>query len=147
MKTLPQLIARTDAFRIQNAKYVKLTQMQSGRNAEGFAYIASRARSTKVVTHQGKLMPLANSPTYLTAIMFLDSKLNCKVTCSCPDFMFMWEVALNNKGAADIDYSNGAAPIMKNPRMVPGVCKHTVALYQRILPQLIAAQAKNKAKG
>ena len=47
-----------------------------------------------------------------------------KVSCTCDDYWATWEYALHRKGAADIKFSNGEKPIDKNPKLIPGVCKH-----------------------
>lgn len=52
-----------------------------------------------------------------------------KVSCNCPDYWSTWEVALHKKGSADIRYSNGDPPDTKNPRMIPGCCKHLFAVF------------------
>jgi len=55
------------------------------------------------------------------------------VDCDCEDFMYFWEYALNRKKAARLTRSNGEPPVDKNPRMVPGVCKHVYALGEKLL--------------
>lgn len=50
----------------------------------------------------------------------------CKVSCSCMDFLFTDEVSLFKRANADIRFSNGELPVIKNPRMVPQVCKHLI---------------------
>jgi len=56
-----------------------------------------------------------------------------QVSCSCPDFMYTWEVALHNKGAAPIMYSNGEPPEERNPKELSGVCKHLYAVMGAML--------------
>jgi hypothetical protein len=65
---------------------------------------------------------------YATMIDFIDLKDHVKVTCSCPDYCFMFEVALYRKGAADLIYSNGRMPNEKNSNRVPGMCKHLIRM-------------------
>ena len=60
------------------------------------------------------------------------SKGNVKVSCECPDYWATWEVALKRQGAADIHFSNGDRPLVKNPSMVPGCCKHLYRLLHNI---------------
>jgi hypothetical protein len=55
-----------------------------------------------------------------------DSK--CKVSCSCLDFLFTDEVSLFKRANSDVRFSNGELPVIKNPRMIPQVCKHLVHL-------------------
>lgn len=56
----------------------------------------------------------------------------CKVSCSCSDFMYVDEVALFKKANADIYFSNGELPVIKNPKMVPQLCKHLVYLLEHV---------------
>jgi hypothetical protein len=55
-----------------------------------------------------------------------------KVSCDCEDFWARWEYALNRNGAADIRFSNGQPPVEKNPRRVPGACKHVFKVLKAI---------------
>lgn len=55
-----------------------------------------------------------------------------KVSCTCDDFWSVWEFALNKKGAANIKYCNGEPPLIKNPRLVAGCCKHIYAVLKGI---------------
>jgi hypothetical protein len=48
------------------------------------------------------------------------------VSCSCPDFLYRWEVALAARNNSSVIYSNGAYPKQTNPQMTPGVCKHVL---------------------
>ncbi len=56
----------------------------------------------------------------------------CKVSCSCEDFLFTDEVALHKRGNADIYFSNGEDPVIKNPKMRPQICKHLIAVLKEI---------------
>ncbi len=55
------------------------------------------------------------------------------VSCSCPDFMYRWEVALAVKNAAKVKYSNGAYPKITNPKGKTSICKHLVAIAEDVL--------------
>jgi len=46
--------------------------------------------------------------------------------CSCGRYKFVWNYALNQRGAAIKDRTNGEAPIVTNPGEIPGICKHGV---------------------
>jgi hypothetical protein len=50
--------------------------------------------------------------------------------------MYRWEVALHNKEAAEIEYSNGEWPDSTNPNGKAKWCKHLEALFQKIRPKL-----------
>lgn len=62
----------------------------------------------------------------------INEQKRVQVSCDCEDFCFTWEVALWSWGAAKIIYSNGEHPIVKNPGLVPGCCKHVVAVLREI---------------
>jgi len=54
--------------------------------------------------------------------------LPVELSCSCPDYMYRWEVANHKVGSAQIFHSNGKNPDKTNPTFRPGLCKHLIAL-------------------
>lgn len=50
------------------------------------------------------------------------------VQCSCENFVYVFEYANASVGASRLIYSNGEPPLMTNPRLAPGCCKHLIAL-------------------
>lgn len=46
--------------------------------------------------------------------------------CSCPYYTYNLEVVLARYNSSTIRYSNGQRPIVRNPRMIPHLCKHLV---------------------
>lgn len=50
-----------------------------------------------------------------------------KAICDCENYKYVWEVALIKQKSAVKCYSNGKKPIITNPMMKPGICKHLVA--------------------
>lgn len=52
------------------------------------------------------------------------------LTCSCAYFLYYLEVALARYGNTSIINSDGSAPVEKNPRQVPYLCKHLFAASQ-----------------
>ena len=59
---------------------------------------------------------------YVAVAKWLNSRGHIDLSCSCPDFMYTYEVALKRKGAAQIKYSDGELPVDRNPRAIPGAC-------------------------
>jgi hypothetical protein len=55
--------------------------------------------------------------------------------CDCSYFLFHCEVALTRFESSSIINSNGQPPIHTNPRKIPRICKHIIALIS-IQPQL-----------
>ncbi len=60
------------------------------------------------------------------------------VHCSCPYYLYHCEVVNAKHKSSDIINSNGQLPLVRNPRMIPHVCKHLVAMAR------IAVKAKAK---
>lgn len=50
------------------------------------------------------------------------------VSCPCENYTFTWEYANAAHGCSRIVYSNGEPPVMTNPNLAPGLCKHLAAL-------------------
>lgn len=142
MLTLPEIIRRTPDTRKVASKYVRLEKVIKGYNDIGQAFIAAQSYSThRFDPTIKKWKPVTSKTKYVTVVTFLNRKLQCKVSCSCGDFTYRAEVALHRKGAADIEYSNGAPPIITNPRLRAFGCKHLVKLYEtKIKPQLKPAK-------
>ena len=140
MLNLTQMTRRTDKRRVGNATYVVMRNVKTGHwksgPDRGLAYIAAQTSSTHVQDQHGQLIPNPDKNTYVTAITFVDRQLNVKASCSCPDYLFRWEWANWNRKAADIEYSNGDSPDITNPTYKPSLCKHLVALAERIMDKL-----------
>ena len=101
-----------------------------------------------IKTKGGHLVVKADCPsasrsdlTFKVWVTFLDIsdpkqiKDTCKVhaQCSCERYLYMWEFANATHNAARIFYGNGDAPVIRNPRQIPGLCKHLVALVEQII--------------
>ena len=56
-----------------------------------------------------------------------------KVDCTCSRYMFVWNYALNKAGAAIVDRTNGEPPVVTNPNLKPGICKHGLIALQFLL--------------
>lgn len=136
MLTFPQIIKLGGKYRDQNARFVRLVRLKTGYTPEGFAFAACQSYSTHHINPKGLRVVNPDRRRYVTVVKFLDAKLHCQVSCSCPDFMYTAEYVLNKRGAAQIEYSNGEAPDIKNPAQVVMVCKHLIRLYQEIQTKL-----------
>lgn len=136
MLNLKQLLRRTDDGRQARSRYVKITGLKTGYLSSGLGYVASKSMSTHRVNDQGKLVKVSDPRHHITVITFIDKKLNVHCACSCEDNTFRWEFANAQKNAAEIEYSNGEAPTTTNPMLRNSLCKHMVALVNRIRPKL-----------
>ena len=125
---IDQIIGKTFGMRRESAGYVKTVQFKTGKDKDGHPYAAAQTYSTMVVNVHRKVVPAQDRNKYVSKITYLDKKLNVKLMCTCPDFMFTWEVALAKAKAADIMFSNGEPPDERNPGYVAGCCKHIIAL-------------------
>ena len=134
--TATQLFARTTMDRIERARHVKLLKTKIGHDADGYGFVAAQTTTVRKIDEKGRLIRVKNGPKYVTMITFFDKYLHCRISCSCDDNLFRWEVSNTLRKASEIEYSNGDLPVMTNPKLNPGMCKHLVALYQSIRSRL-----------
>ena len=121
--TMEQILKRTPANRKDKAVYVKIKELKSRKTS--YSTIVYKAKTTSSHTTTG-VKKRGQQSTYVTTIE-TNGKM-CVVSCSCEDFAYRWEVALNKKKAARIEYSNGEPPVDTNPSLIPGCCGHLVSL-------------------
>lgn len=136
MFNIHQISKKTNRKRRENARYVRLLQVKKGRTPNGLGFIAAQSYSTHIIDEHGRPVRQETPHKYVTMILFVDDKLNVKVSCSCADFLYRWEWALWNRGAADIEYSNGDSPEINNPQYKISSCKHLFKLYEHIKSQI-----------
>lgn len=146
MLTIQQIARKTSRLRQEGARYVKITQVKKGYLTNGHGYIAGACYSTHTIGQDGKAHVNNEPSKYVTVIEFVDAQLHVKVSCSCGDFTFRYEWALWNRGASDIEYSNGDSPDTTNPSYKPAMCKHAYALFNKIKDKLPAPQPASKSK-
>jgi hypothetical protein len=122
-----KIIRDTNKYKSDRAgrtAYVKVVGLRGGRSrTTHLMTFVARTSSPELyfmkwVVHQ-----------YATTVVFIDDT-RVKLSCSCPDFKFMWEWGLWRAGSAEMRYGNGAPPHKKNPRAgsLTGSCKHTMKL-------------------
>ena len=122
------IYANSIAYSSKNVGDVTVVMLKEGK-VKGWPGVIS-----KTVTVDGKSRPR----TYNHHIVARDFSPKLRfskavhVSCQCPDFCFRWEYALHSHGAADIKFCNGEPPIIKNPSMIPGMCKHGLAVMEQI---------------
>lgn len=127
-----QIVRRVNRRRRENAQYVRILQMKKGRTPNGLGFVACQSYSTHIINEHGRPVRQDTPHKYITMILFVDDKLNVKTSCSCYDYQFRWEWALWNRGASDIEYSNGDSPDITNPTYKYACCKHLYKLYLQI---------------
>lgn len=118
--TFEQIFRKTPSDRIAKAESIKITSVKQGvSKASGNPKILSNTTSVD--------RTLTTRVKYTTTLEVLP-KSKVLVSCSCDDFLHRWEYALSKKGSARVSYGNGEPPVKTNPRLVPGACKHVIAL-------------------
>lgn len=136
MLTIQQIVKKANRLRLEGARYVRITDVKKGYDSQGRGFVAAASYSTHLIGEDGRPVANPHPHKYVSVITFLDTKLHVQVSCSCADFLYRWEVALHDKGAAEIEYSNGAYPTMTNPQGRHATCKHLISLYRKIEKKL-----------
>lgn len=125
---MQQIIDKSPNNRKDKATYVKIKEVKKVKTAHKTVIFKAKTSST----HDNVGNPKRGSgSTYVTSVE-TNGKMSV-VSCSCEDFAYRWEVALNKKKAARIQYSNGEDPVDTNPRMIPGCCAHLIRFGQVLL--------------
>ena len=139
MLTLKKMESQTPGKIFNNSKITKIISLRKGRTKIGARYVVAKTSTPDL--YYGK------APVYDTSILVLKrkpcavkvplknlriSQAYVKVACSCPYFTF-WgcEVPLYKSDAADIFYSNGKDPNIRNPAQRRWVCKHLLVLFKK----------------
>lgn len=125
MLTFRQILEKCLPNRLRKAEFVKIIEAKQRKNPEGYPMVIAKVKSVQKA--DGKDKKPSETNTYVASIEVLP-KGYVVLSCSCDDFLYMWEVALRKNGAARVEYSNGKLPQDKNPEMRPGCCGHLVAL-------------------
>lgn len=115
---------------LKNATYAKIKTFKGFAKDENdriWAYAITY--STKV--YDAKTGLWVRKPIeYYDTFIAINKKGGVILSCSCDDFKYRHEVALHKKGASEIEYSNGQAPIVTNPREHWTCCKHCLRFYK-----------------
>lgn len=128
--TAKQLLKQTPSFVRWNGAYVKPVKLKIRVN-NGIRHYSTVTRT--VDENEGK------PRKHIQSIYLMNqSKLsinNCRVhvSCDCDFFLYYCEVALFRIGSASIIYSNGKAPNVTNPRMIPFCCKHLYVVMKKLI--------------
>ena len=125
------------------AKYAKMQTFHARRDMSGDVPKGATGRrvilAETYTTHDHNGNPKQKATLHYQIIVGYSTQLKdrlwtnkCKVSCSCEDFLYTDEVALHKRGNADIYFSNGEDPVIKNPKMRPQICKHLIAVLKEI---------------
>ena len=110
---------------IRNSMYVK-PKLSGSRVIRGKT-ITSIPWENESREHFQSIKP--KDPSYKGKIVDCPSVV---VTCDCKRYQFYWEYALHHNLAAKIIHCNGNPPIITNPLLVPGCCKHLYVIMQAL---------------
>ena len=124
--TIKQIMAKAGPQRKAASAYVDITSTKVKKNKDGMPMVVCKTQSKTTLQKKGtdskiKIKPKGAANTYVTTVEVYPSN-KVIVSCSCDDFLYTWETALNLKGAARLEYSNGEMPNEKNPGNTPGCC-------------------------
>lgn len=131
MPSIKQLYRASAPYSRNGAADVDLTSVKSVTTKGGFpavkckAHTVSSRRKRKhdtwfVGKEQNKL---------------LHKQKNVLAQCSCENYMYTWEYANAQHGAARIIYSNGDPAVVVNPNNQEGLCRHLCRLAEEIFRQ------------
>lgn len=115
-----QLIKKVAKTQLNNSKYVQIKSVKKSKTKPLVKFTTiTKEPGEQPRTHIQRIY--ATDPNYQGPLYLCPS---IRVTCSCGNFLFQWEVSNAYRGISDIVYSNGDFPIVTNPNLKPGVCKH-----------------------
>jgi hypothetical protein len=119
--SIDQIIRITPRSRRENAAHVHIVGARRVRRRNGGIQIISMTVENGTRRHQQEIRVV--NPQW-TGLFTDPSNGGVILTCDCSDWMFTWEWVMAQHGAAEIIHGNGDPPHIKNPNMIPGVCKH-----------------------
>lgn len=125
---LNQLVNKSDKMRKANARLVRVVGYKTGFDKKKIPTAVAKTYTPKEYVIGMRLRRARDQNKYVSSIKFLNKKLDVKVSCSCPDYMYRFEWANAQLGASDIIYGNGDPPDVTNAEHRPGMCKHLLAL-------------------
>lgn len=115
-----QLIRKVAKTQLANSQYVQIKSVQRNKNKPLLKFTTiTREPNQKPRVHVQRIY--ATDPNY-TGPLYLCPSI--RVACDCGNNLFQWEIANAYHGVSDVIYSNGDFPIVTNPSLRPGCCKH-----------------------
>lgn len=140
MLSLGKMLRSTARKIWRNARGIKVRTVSSrwGRTPDKLNYfeVLIKAKSTtaslrpgihKVVPHNVIIRQYGADPVALAAGGIKTTNPSW-VHCDCEHFLFTCEYALTSYGSSSIIDSNGKPPVFTNPKLLPCICKHIIAV-------------------
>jgi hypothetical protein len=128
--SLRQLVRATPRYFINSAVDVHLRKVQTKKTATGRPVLYGQAVTAD---HYRADRVRRIHEVYIVGMDDDDTKpvtrhKHVLIQCSCERYVYYFEYANAVHGAARLIYSNGNAPVVTNPGLAPGCCKHLIAL-------------------
>lgn len=134
--TFDQLFRYSEPKRIVRSADVKGPPLDIDSYRDAVYYIfnfKSNVTNTTGLRHRGYVKffrPRSRTPVPL-------HKLECLVDCECPDYRYRWAWANKQRrsgavGPQSLNQAWNRAPRITNPRAIPGLCKHILAMREYI---------------
>lgn len=141
--TLRKLLRGTPRLMMNNSIDVELVEFKRVKTKSGMPAIKAvvvtndpfrpgkvrRVHNTFII---GADKAADNSPDLKTPI---NKHKKVIVSCACESYVFTFEYANAAYGASRIVYGNGEPPVVTNPNLAFGLCKHLVAVATRAIKQ------------
>lgn len=131
--SLAALIKSTPRLMKENAQECYISSYKRSKTKKGLPVVTAGVR------HKDPLRPNKTVRIHKAMIIGLDDpykpiskQKRVMASCACENYVFMWEYANAEYGAARIIYGNGEPPDFTNPGRAPGLCKHLMALATEI---------------
>lgn len=146
MKTLQQLINNTPSDVVARARLttavVLNVEMVKKRELNALVFLVRCKAHTETVYYDTiiELYPLEVHKDVFERPSF---NTPAWVQCSCPYYTFHAEYALAKAGSSEIKYSNGKPPLIKNPRMIPYLCKHLLKAAPEVVRRSLQLSQKS----
>lgn len=134
--TYTQLLSQTDGMRRNKGGRMRVRSLAGSANEDSeqwnFGYKSASDHNTTNGSHEGRISfdkDMYNRNKGKRSM----NEVECKVDCSCPDYMYRWAYAnyyrdAGSLGKDSLNQCNGSVPGKTNPRLKPSLCKHLVAL-------------------
>jgi hypothetical protein len=135
-KNIIQLFKNTSSKRKSKAQNDVVVKLKTISNKGKYQYeTTTQSNGNK---HRPYIIPILPKTDKSGKIVNKNPNFNSSVIvwCDCKDFQFRWEVALNKNDASRVVNSNGALPVITNPRMRNSLCKHIASAYDNYLNKI-----------
>jgi hypothetical protein len=127
--------------RARDMQFVNRLPIRSQKtdNYWDFRYKSGSSNNTTGDSYRGRVTFLRDKRSKMAENVY------CEVDCGCPDYRFRWAYANNNRDASpmgrdSINQCNGDRPVLTNPKLQPGLCKHLLALKDQLNKRLTESQ-------